>query len=237
MGESGARKGQLADRLALRGPVLRGPVLRGPVLRGPVLRGARRGWRSLAAVAAAAVLSACGSQVATSTGATQPASSARTAPAASTPAAPSEQPLSPTVTPVVLPTGTALVCSAPSAVDRLVITRVSVLPQRLHEAFPAIINVTKPAQAQVLAQAVCALPPMPSGLVNCPNDVGISYRLHFAAGGRGFAVVAVQTSGCTIVTGAGGTRTVMRSPGFWTILGQDVGLAHPTSAAAGLNGS
>ena len=29
----------------------------------------------------------------------------------------------------------------------------------------------------------------------------------------------------------------MRSPGFWTILGQAVGLAHPAAAASGLHGS
>ncbi len=128
-------------------------------------------------------------------------------------------------------------CSAASSVNRLVITRVSVLTQRVHEALPAIINIAEPAQARALAKAVCALPPMPAGLVNCPNDLGISYRLSFAAGSRGFAVVAVQTSGCTMVTGVGHTRTAMRSPGFWTILGQAVGLAHPAAAASGLSGS
>ena len=64
-----------------------------------------------------------------------------------------------------------------------------------------------PARARAVAAAVCGLPAMPRVVMNCPADLGVSYRLSFAAGSRGFPVVTVSAGGCTGVAGAGPVRS------------------------------
>jgi hypothetical protein len=110
-------------------------------------------------------------------------------------------------------------------VTRLVVSRVNTLPQNHQRfAFPASITVANPAPAQAVAKALCALPPMPSGTINCPNDAGLNYRLSFAAGQRSFPAVTAEASGCTIVNGIGTPRTVMKSAQFWTTLTHAMGV-------------
>ncbi|HUY46929.1 MAG TPA: hypothetical protein VMV92_14540 [Streptosporangiaceae bacterium] len=118
------------------------------------------------------------------------------------------------------------------AVTRLVVSRVNTLPQnRQRFAFPAGVTVANPTQAQAVAKALCALPAMPSGTFNCPNDAGVNYRLSFAAGKRSFPAVTADASGCTIVNGLGTPRTVMKSPQFWTILTHAMGMERTGSSA------
>jgi hypothetical protein len=118
-------------------------------------------------------------------------------------------------------TGTT-VCAEAGHVDHLAISRASVNPGRF--TFPAEITVSSPRQAQAVARALCALPVMPSGAINCPADVGISYRLRFAAGGRRLPPVKVQATGCQQVSGLGQTRWIARSPAFWAVLAQAAGV-------------
>ena len=178
----------------------------------------RPGQLVLAAVGTALLTAACGSQAATTSGATQPASPAS----------------SPSGTG---PSGTgssAALCSAPATVTRLVVSRVSALPQNhLHFAFPAGITVSSPAQARAVAEAVCGLPAAPRGPMSCPADWGLSYRLSFAAGTRSFPVVMAAAGGCGTVTGAGPARWTVRSPGFWTALARAMGI----STGAALRGT
>ena len=87
---------------------------------------------------------------------------------------------------------------------RLVVTRVTALPQNhLHFAIPAGVTIANPATARGVAEAICGLPAMPHGQVmSCPADLGVSYRLSFAAGRAGFPVVTVTAGGCGGVSGA-----------------------------------
>ena len=166
---------------------------------------------TLAAAGLAVVAAACGSQAATTSGATQPASPpGSTSPAGSGPA------------------GGSALCSAPASVTRLVVSRTVALPQNhLHFAFPAAVTVSSPARARAVAAAVCGLPDIPQGPMSCPADMGVGYRLSFAAGTRSFPVVSIAAAGCGGVTGAGPVRWTARSPGFWTVL------AHAMSIAKG----
>lgn len=120
-------------------------------------------------------------------------------------------------------------CANQGAVTHLVVTRTGfvnhVHAQRF--AFPAVVTVTSPAQAQAVAKALCALPPGPTGITNCPADLGISYQLRFAAGGQHFPVVKVTSTGCEIVSGAGKIRTIAKTPGFWFVLGKAMRLNAP----------
>ena len=109
---------------------------------------------------------------------------------------------------------------------RLVVSRVSALPQNhLHFTFPAVITVASPGQARAVAEAVCGLPLMPRVVTNCPADLGVSYRLGFAAGSTTFPVVTASAGGCAGVAGAGPVRSAGRSPGFWAVLARAMGIS------------
>lgn len=89
------------------------------------------------------------------------------------------------------------------------------------------ITVSDRGKTRTLASAVCGLPRMPYGVFHCPMNFGGSYQLRFFAAERRFPVVLVQAGGCEQVTGAGPTRWVARSPGFWTVLSQTTGIPNP----------
>ena len=118
------------------------------------------------------------------------------------------------------------VCAEAAHVDRLAISRTSANPG--HFTFPAEVTVSTPRQARAVARALCALPAMPSGAINCPADLGISYGLRFAAGGRRLPPVTVQATGCQQVHGLGRVRWTAHSPAFWGVLGTAAGI-HPAS--------
>jgi hypothetical protein len=167
--------------------------------------------RWVAAAVAGLALAACGTQQAvTTSSATQPAS-----PAASTSPA----------------RAAGALCRDTAAVTRLVVTRVTALPQNhLHFAAPAGVTISNPATARAVAQAVCALPAAPRGVVFCPADFGVSYRLNFAAGRDALPVVKVTAGGCGGVSGAGPARRAT-SNAFWTELARALGVPHPSSTS------
>jgi len=159
---------------------------------------------AVTAVGAVAVLAACGSSAAG--GAGQPASAGTghsTGPAAVASA----------------PAGVPL-CAAAQQVDRVAAT----LPaSRLGQTPPRGVTITDTPQVRALAAALCALPPMPRGLQQCPADFGGVSRLVFASGGREFQPVRIQLSGCRAVAGIGPTRSWSRSPRFGQLLTRTVG--------------
>jgi hypothetical protein len=174
----------------------------------------RAGLLIAAAAGAATVAAGCGSQVATTTSVARPASPSTPSPGAIIPGGPASA-------------VSAGLCSEQAAVTRLVVSRVSALPQNhLHFAFPAGVTVSSPARARAVAKAVCGLPLMPRGPMSCPADLGLGYRLSFAAGSRSFPVVTLSTGGCEGVAGLGPERWTARSSGFWTVLAHSMGLAN-----------
>jgi len=176
----------------------------------------RLGLGTLATGAAALVLTACGSQLASPSGATQPARPSQgggTAPA------------------LEARTGRSGLCSQVPAVTKLAVSRAVALPgNHLHFAFPAGVTVTSPAEARAVARALCALPVMPSAPMPCPMDQGVSYRLDFAAGRTSFPGIRAAAGGCNPVTGAGPVRRA-GSAGFWTVLGHAIGLKRAAGSA------
>jgi hypothetical protein len=184
-------------------------------------RRTRAGVLIAAAAGAATLAAGCGSQVVTTSSATKPASPSTASPGGIIPGGPRSS-------------GGSDLCSKQASVTRLVVSRVSALPQNhLHFAFPAGTTVRSPARARAVAAAVCGLPAMPRGPMSCPADWGLSYRLSFAAGTRSFPVVTAAAGGCAAVSGAGPVRWTVRSPGFWTVLAHAMGV----SAASALRGS
>jgi len=171
------------------------------------------------------MLTACGSQVtAVNSGATQLAS----------PLGQASGPPAASVGPASVPSTTAPasaaapLCLAAGKVDRLVVSRVSVIPgNHFRFVFPRGVTVTDPARVRAVASALCALPAMPRGPVSCPNDPGVAYRLSFAAGERGFPAVTADPAGCMQITGLGPARRAVAPATFWTVLGQAMGLQHP----------
>jgi hypothetical protein len=124
------------------------------------------------------------------------------------------------------PAAGTTVCAEAAHVDNLAISRTSASPG--HFTFPAELTVSGTRPAQAVVRALCALPAMPSGAINCPADLGISYRLRFAAGGRQLPPVTVKATGCQQVYGLGRVRWIAHSPAFWGVLGQAAGV-HPAS--------
>ena len=180
----------------------------------------RPGLAVLAVAGCAVLVGACGSQAATTSSATQPASTASPADAASPGRAGT--------------TGSAALCSDQAAVTRLLVSRVSALPQNhLHFAFPAAVTVASPGRARAVAAAVCGLPPMPRDVMYCPADLGVRYRLSYAAGSATFPAVTASAGGCSIVAGAGHVRSAGRSSGFWAVLARAMGIG----GAAALRGT
>jgi hypothetical protein len=131
--------------------------------------------------------------------------------------------------PASTPAATAAgLCAAVSEVDSLTVIRDVAFPgNHLRFRFPSRVTTDHPQQAQAVARAVCALPQMPRGTIACPADLGVSYRLGFAAGGQRFGVVTVDAGGCQQVSGAGPVRWLLRSPGFWTVLERATGVPGP----------
>jgi hypothetical protein len=122
-------------------------------------------------------------------------------------------------------------CASNGRVDRLVVQRADLLPQNHPQfTFPAKIAVTDPGQARSVAQAACALPPMPSGTFSCPADMGIVYRLTFSAGGKELPPVQADAGGCGMVHGIGQTRWTISFPGFWQILAAAMGIRQPINS-------
>jgi hypothetical protein len=91
------------------------------------------------------------------------------------------------------------------------------------------VTVRDPIMARRLAIAICALPALPHAVFQCPIDVGGGYVLEFMSGRQPFHPVTVQASGCegVIGGGAGGTRWVEKTPGFWTIFARLTGIGAP----------
>lgn len=125
-------------------------------------------------------------------------------------------------------------CGNAGRVDRLVVERADLLPQNHpHFTFPAKVTVSDPVKARSIAHAICALPPMPRGPMSCGADMGIGYRLSFAADGKKLAPVRAEVGGCTEVHGIGQTRWTARSPDFWPALGAAMGIRHPSLSTFG----
>ncbi len=116
------------------------------------------------------------------------------------------------------------VCAHARHVDRLIIDRVDG-PNREHFTFPARLTITGALQSQAVAQALCALPPLPRSPLNCLGDLGVIYWLSFRSGVQRLPGVRVRATGCEEVVGLGRPRGATAS--FWTVLAAAAGLPHP----------
>ena len=130
-------------------------------------------------------------------------------------------------------------CGAATQVDSLTVRRSDALPgNHARFAFPATEQVHSAAQAQSVAQSLCALTPVPHMQLACPADFGITYKLTFAAGPHQFAPVTLNAAGCEMVHGLGAVRRVTASDLVWRRLGVAIGIPQPDQASfAGTNGT
>jgi len=127
--------------------------------------------------------------------------------------------------------GTPSLCASIANLSRLVVRRSDAFPENRRDfAFPASVTVDRAATVRRVAQALCALPKMPRGALHCPADFGITYQLTFFTKSHSFPTVGIDATGCQKVHGLGPARWVSRSPGFWQILGNAMGLTNPGSS-------
>jgi hypothetical protein len=177
-------------------------------------------------------LAACGTTVAgTGTAASAPASRAPAAGAAAT-AQPSVSGVNPGGVMIGAgPAKAAALCRAIPTLTRMTFMLSARPPsQHLREVLPAGFAIRDPATVRQVATLLCALPAVPPGQMMCPNDMGASYRLFFAAGSRGFDEVTVDVSGCRVVTGLGPARSWSASTALEQALSQHFGIHFPLAS-------
>ena len=126
------------------------------------------------------------------------------------------------------PARPATLCGRITQVGHLAVTRTGTFPgDHYHFSFPATMTVSSPARARAVATAACALPAALTAPHTCPRDIGPLYRLTFlTAADHQLAVITADATGCRTVAGHLDHARIADS-GFWTALGQAMGLAHP----------
>jgi len=103
--------------------------------------------------------------------------------------------------------GSAALCAQPDAVTRLW-SAGSAPCRRTTCTSPSQPDHGCPARTGPCgSEAVCGLPTMPRVVMNCPADLGVSYRLSFGAGSASLPVVTASAGGCAGVAGAGPIRS------------------------------
>jgi hypothetical protein len=127
---------------------------------------------------------------------------------------------------------TPSLCVQVSNISSLVVDRRDAIPaNHFSFSFPSAVRVAERASARAVATAVCHLPAVPSGAINCPADFGITYSLTFSRlHGASLRPVVIEATGCQTVSGAGGTRWLLTTIGFWTTLGRAMRLPQPSEA-------
>jgi len=105
-------------------------------------------------------------------------------------------------------------------------------PADLHvrEVLPRGFTIRDAVTVRQLATLLCALPRVPAGTLMCPNMMGASYRMFFAAGRRAFPQIVVGMSGCRVVTGLGPARTWSASTALEQALARHFGIHFPLPA-------
>jgi len=173
------------------------------------------------------VLAACGTTVAGA--GTAASGTASHAPAVGAAAQPSVSGVNPGG--VMIGAGPAKDTALCRAVPKL--TRMTFMlsprPPSLHvrQVLPAGATVRDRATVRQLATLLCSLPAAAPGQMACPNDMGLSYRLYFAAGARGFDEVTIALTGCRMVTGLGPPRSWSTSTALGQALSQHFGIRFP----------
>jgi uncharacterized protein YceK len=187
-------------------------------------------------MAAVLAVAGCGSVTAADAGSASAASghaSATTSPGGGGSAAASPGQVNGTGGPLGSASGP--LCSAPGAASQVIITRTGAAGpwQPAGSRTSAFVTSARPpspgliikgaVQARALATALCGLPAMTGGVLHCPLQGAVSYRLAFTTGGRLLPAVIVRASGCETVTGAGPVRSAVRSSAFMKLLASMAG--------------
>lgn len=123
----------------------------------------------------------------------------------------------------------APLCAPGTSVTSLAVQRLGT-PNRETFSFPWTVTVGVPG-ASMVATELCSLPPIPRGIFECPADFGVSYRLTFADDGRRVGVAIANPTGCSSVD-LPHTNLIARNAtdGFWSTLGDTIGLTGATSS-------
>jgi hypothetical protein len=134
----------------------------------------------------------------------------------------------PPATSAVQATSWTTACRSIPAATQLLVTRAGVgLPPPQGPRARTIV--TSVAVVRHVEHALCLLPARPPGTYHCPADFGPQYSLRFWVGRQSLPTVNLDPTGCELVSGMPGSmRWTARSPQFWRILGQALGLGRPS---------
>jgi hypothetical protein len=101
---------------------------------------------------------------------------------------------------------------------------VTIVPTGPVAGVPARVTVRDADRVHALAATICNLPPFPSR-IHCPRDTTLRYLAIFAGEAK---AITIDPFGCEAVTGLARARWAARSPRFWTVLGNAVGISQAT---------
>jgi hypothetical protein len=129
---------------------------------------------------------------------------------------------------------------APVLPDHVTVARSVAFPQdRFQNNTPFAAVITSPVLSRRLYLVLSHLPAAGKGMISCPMDMGITYRIAFWRGRARVATANVGATGCMSVTwkGANGLRHEARAiptgagARFWAVLAKGIG--RPVSALEG----
>lgn len=92
-------------------------------------------------------------------------------------------------------------------------------------SFPSVVFVGNAASARSVAKAICTIPPdMRTGIMSCPFDQGLTYRLVFTLPKYVIAPIILHMGGCGAVEGTGAKGWIHPSQNFFRLLGNAIRL-------------
>lgn len=126
----------------------------------------------------------------------------------------------------------AVLCANPHGVTSLTVHREQPINPTTF-TFPTTVHVASTG-AIAAAEALCSLHAWPSGVFECPVQLGPTYRLTFTTD-AGRVVATADPTGCSsVVLWHGTTSTahgLQATEGFWTALGTAMGIPSPSQAS------
>ena len=119
-------------------------------------------------------------------------------------------------------------CTVAEKVTRLTIRRGTYMNPTVF-SFPSVVSVSKVASVRTVAKTICAIPPdMRTGIIACPFDQGLTYRLVFTLPKYVITPIILRMGGCGAVEGTGAKGWIHLTPNIFRVLGNAMQLHHAT---------
>ena len=86
------------------------------------------------------------------------------------------------------------------------------------------VTLTDPGPSRVIYRATLALPDFPSGVYNCPADLGYTHTIVFTREPHAAITATLNTGGCRDATISGAPPVRQTNDPYWSLLAQNLGV-------------